>query len=324
MKIYYLPFEPIDRRYTAQWYRWFREVFEREGIDFEYIDGEPVESSVGNRFFLDMKATFVWKFEQLRQLFKKELKDGDIVFLAEGEFPGIEAIEYFRKVYDVDVKIVGIWHAGTYDSWDLLKQKGLTRVGKHLEEVWMDIADLVFVATQYHKDLILRERIVDEDKIKITGLPVDVRELRKYEKERKEGIVFTGRLGVEKGYDIVCELRRKGFDIFATQEYNLSKEQYYELLGGMKVVFAPSRQETFGYGVIEGMSMNCIPVVPDGLSFTDYVPSKWRYQDNDEMVEMLRKAMECEGEEMYKFVEKYQYEDVIRKMIKHMEVNIDE
>ncbi len=322
MKVYYLPLEPVDKRYTAQWYKWFKEVFEEEGIEFEYIDGKTVESNVGSKYFLDMKATFVWKFEQLKRLFKRELKDGDVVFIPDGEFPGIEAIEYFKRFYGVDVKVVQIWHAGTYDYWDLTRQVGLTRIGKHLEEVWMDMAGLIFVATQCHKDLILKERMVDKDKVKVTGLPADVRGLGKYEKERKEGIAFTGRLSIEKGYDVVCELRKKGFEITATQEQNLSKEQYYELLGGMKVVFAPSRQETFGYGVVEGMAMNCIPVVPDGLSFTDYVPSKWRYKDNDEMVEMLRKAMECEGEEMYKFVEKYQYEDVISRMIKCMEVKL--
>lgn len=325
MKVYYLPLEPLEQRYTVEWYRWFRKVFEEEGVEFEYIDGEKAKMELKSKLFLDMKATFVWKFEQLKKLFKKKLQDGNVIFVPDGEFPGIEAIYYFKKFSNVDVKVVEIWHAGTYDYWDLTRQVGLTRVGKNLEEVWMDIADLIFVATDFHKNLIAENRMVDESKIKVTGLPVAVRELAKKEVEwskRKKRAIFTGRLSIEKGIDVVREVQEAfTIPIFVCQEKKLSKKQYHKELVNSRVVFAPSRQETFGYGVVEGMSANVVPVVPDSLSFKEIVPKKFRYRTWDEMIRLLYKYTfhKSKGENVRKYVEKYEWRKVIKRMLKEIE-----
>lgn len=321
MKVYILPLEPLDKRYTKQWYCWFKEVFQEEGVDFEYINGEKVESKLEGKFFLDMKTTFVWKFKQLKKLFKKDLQDGDVIFILDGEFPGIEAIEYFRKFYNKKVRIVELWHAGTYDIWDLTYQKGLERIGKNLEEVWFDIADLVFVATSFHKKLILKNRLVDRNKIKVTGWPLDVFGLAKKAipwNERKHRLIFTSRLSIEKGIDIIEEVAEK-YPVFITQKHDLKKEKYYKELALSKGVIAPSRQETFGYGVAEGMAMNVIPIVPDGLSFTDYVPRKYRYRNKKEMYDLIEKVLTSEEVNVRKYVEKYDYRKVIRKMLLFIE-----
>lgn len=320
MKVYYLPLEPIDTRYTKQWYVWFAEVFRDEGIEFEYIDGEQVESKVGSEFFLDMKNTFVWKFEQLKRLFKKDMEDGDIVFIPDGEYPGIEALVYFAKFYNKKIKIYEIWHAGTYDYWDLTNQFGLARWGKDLEEVWMDMADKIFVATSFHKRIILESRRIDENKVVVTGLPVDVEGLKKYKSGVKEyDIVFTGRLVKEKGYDVVKKLKSEGWQIHCTMDYRYEKSKYYEVLGRSRIVFAPSLQETFGYGVVEAMSMDVIPIVKGGLAFDDYVPKENRYYNEDEMYALL---YEFVGDKVirnfHKYVEKYQYQKVIKRMLKEM------
>ena len=322
MKVYVLPLEPLDKRYTKQWYYWFKEVFLKEGVDFEYIDGEKAKSKLEGKFFLDMKATFIWKFEQLKKLFKKDLQDEDVILIPDGEFPGIEAIEYFRKFYNKKVKIVELWHAGTYDVWDLTYQKGLERIGKSLEEVWFDIADLVFVATRFHKELILKNRMVDESKIKVTGWPLDVFDLAKRTipwSKRKYRLIFTGRLSIEKGVDVIEEVAEK-YPIFITQKYDLKKERYYKELAFSRGVIAPSRQETFGYGVAEGMAMNVIPIVPDGLSFVDYVPKRFRYKSKEEMYDLIEKVFSLEKEvNVRKYVEKYDYRKVIKKMLSFIE-----
>lgn len=321
MTIYYLPLEPIDKRYTKQWYDWFREVFEMEGVNYKYIDGEKVEQNVGSKFFLDMKNTFVWKFEQLKRLFREDIEDGDVIFVPDGEYPGLEALMYFKKFYNVDFGIATIWHAATYDHWDLTYQVGLERIGAKLEEVWFDISDVVFVATNYHKKIICERRMVSKNKIKVTGLPVDVEGLQKYKSEERDiDIVFTGRLSYEKGIDVVEKIRKwaneKGYKMILTQEHNFSKEEYYRILGRSKVIVAPSRQETFGYGVVEAMAMDVVPVVPNGLSFTDYVPEIWRYNNEEEMFERIEKGIENAGELNFKkYVEKYQYQKVINRML---------
>ena len=40
--IYYIPIEPLDERYTEQWYRWFPQEFKRQNKEFTVIDGTPL------------------------------------------------------------------------------------------------------------------------------------------------------------------------------------------------------------------------------------------------------------------------------------------
>ncbi len=330
MTLYYLPLEPLDGRYTAQWYRWFKEVFDEEGVDYEYIDGEKgIEHDIGEKFFLDMKNTFVWKFEQMKKLFMKDLKDGDVIFITDIEYPGMEAIEYFKRFSGKDIKVVSVVHAATFDCWDLTYMAGLERYGKDLEDIWFDMSDIVFTSTKFHDDLIMRTRRVDKSKLKRTGLPVDVMGLKKKYKSnnKKWDIVFTGRLTIEKGWDILEYFRpvledEYGLKILVTHEHNFEKEEYYKEMGRSKVIFAPARQETFGYGMVEGMSMDLVPVVPDALGYTDYVPEQFRYKKMAEIVPRILDVVDNwkeYGRGMHKNVMKYQYQNVIRKMIAYID-----
>lgn len=316
MTLYYLPLEPIETRYTCEWYNWFKEVFTNMGLDFEYVDGLPSEHNLQTGF-LDFKNTFIWKFHQLRELFKHDLKDGDWIFIPDGEFPGIEAIYYFNKMLDKKVKVAQIWHAGTYDQWDLTYQRNCTRLGTRLEEAWMDMADIIFVATTYHKKLITAKRLVDSNKIKVTGLPLDSTTLAGYEAPVKSGAIFTGRYSPEKGINTVLSLKKRGFDVKIAVEHDYSKHEYYTALGKADFVVAPSKQETFGYGVLEGMCMNTIPIVPDDLAFKTTVPKQFRYKHEDDIPKMLTK--DYKPYDFTSYVKRYQYQDVIQKMVSYLD-----
>ena len=319
MKIWYLPLEKIETRYTLEWYNQFKEVFEKEGYDYEYIDGEKVVSDLKSKFFLDPVATNIWKLSQMKKLIKRidEVKDDDIIFFPDLWFPSIEMLPYIKHLTDRKFKIVGILHAGTYDVNDLTYKSGMEYFGKELEQSWFSFIDKIFVATQFHKDMILCRREINPKKIIVTGLPVDVDKLKKYEsKEKVNRIAFTGRKADEKGYDLVMKLKRKGYPIKVALDYKFSKEEYYKFLGNSKIVFAPSKQETFGYGVVEGMCMNCVPVVPDRLSFQEYVPDNFRYKKNSEIEEYLDFALKKKFFPFFRMmVEDYDYKNVIKKMI---------
>lgn len=316
MKMHVLPLELMDSRYTLQWFHWFSEVFADEEIYFENImpTREIIKPSPGG--FFDWQRTLAFKHAQLYELFSRQIQSGDWIFFYDGEFPGLESLHYFEKMCDKDVGIAAIWHAGTYDKWDLTHQKGLTRNGSKLEKVWMDITDVIFVASEWHKRLLIDGKRADKNKIKVTGLPVDIHSLRKTGSHilpRKTEATFTGRLSVEKGLKTVREVQSSGYPLKITAELGLEKEQYYRVLADSKRVFAPSLQETFGYGVVEGMALGCMPVVPNGLSFPDYVPRRFRYNTREEMMSMLLDPVL--SEDYSRFVEQYDYPKVIREMI---------
>ena len=323
MTTYLIPLEPIDSRYTAQWYEWFPQEVRKLRDDVEVIDGEQFDHNLEGEFFLDPIGTNYYKSSQIQNLMSKadEFEDGDEIFLFDVWFPGLEAIAYVRDMLDIDLKIRGILHAGTYDAWDLTNQKGMESWGRELENAWFEILDEVIVGTEFHRRFVTERRELARSKVSVTGLPIDIERLRDMRTHTYENrIVFTGRLSEEKGIETVREMQDAGYPIHVTMEHNHSKEEYYELLANSRAVFAPSLQETFGYGVLEGLALDCQPVVPDRLAFQSTVPEQFRYNGLSELKAHLDTVLEgfvppSQSVDRYEeIVQSYHYEDVIQRM----------
>lgn len=315
--------EPIEQRYSIQWLQYFEEVFKENNIDYCIVRGESVQSNLSGKFFLDPVATNIWKLTQLSNLLKQysQIQSNDIVFFMDLWNPGLEVLPYIKALLQKNIRIMGYLHAGSYDSWDLTNQTGMTVWAKGLEESWLSCCEKIFVATEFHKSLVTQQRIVDKTNIKVVGFPLDIQGLTStYSNYAKENIiVFTGRKSVEKGYQKVLKLTEQN-NIIVTLDKERTKEQYYALLSKAKVVLAPSEQETFGIGVVEGMALGCIPVVPDKLSFQETVPSKWRYNPvQDNIQEYINNAMVSSVQDqidVQEYVKQFQYQTVINNICK--------
>lgn len=327
--LYYMPIEPMEMRYTAQWLRWYPEEFERQGVEYrtilpgrEYYADEP-----GKEAFFDWRQTFIFKLEQMKQLLRQDLRDGDWVFFADGEYPGMEAIEYLKRLLGIGVKVAAFWHAGTYDRTDLTATAGIR--GRSFEEGWFDVADLIFVGSSYHRDMIFSERAVERDKVKVVGLPVSMggeddkegleQGSKGYREEKR--ILFAGRHGYDKGYDIVEMLQSRGFPIVSAKDQDWKdKRVFYREMHRSRVVFCPSRHENFGLNPVDALSMGIPVVAPCGLSFVDYMPREMMYWTEGEMKEMLWHWLEMDmvPDNLPSYVEKYDRRMVIAKMLKEM------
>ncbi|OPZ49141.1 MAG: Glycosyl transferases group 1 [Bacteroidetes bacterium ADurb.BinA104] len=331
MTLYILPIEPMDMRFSIQWEEWFKTVFRGDEIDYQWITPDDwrdrrVEPTPGG--FFKPADSMQFKAACIAKLLTYNLKHWDAVLALDGEYPGLEALEYVRMMAGVNFKIFSIWHAGTYDRHDQTAKCGLTRIGTRLEEVLFDICDSVFVATDFHKNLIKQNRIVNAERIHVTGLPVDAAMLQGVSSgvgPHRQGIVFAGRLTEEKGYDIVKRLIKstKGNWVI-THEKNMPKDDYYKLLGESRIIVVPSRQETFGYAAIEAISAGCMPVILAGTCCREYVPPPFICADEDTMTEFIKVLQSDFGYEMHKdalrwcqekIAAEYDYFNVIRRML---------
>ena len=318
--IYLLPLEPYDERYTKQWSRWLPRALTYHQADFTIVDSDKLTDEIEYGDVLDAYGTNYYKAGQLMKLclYLQQAKDGDVILLADGWFPGIEMVQYIIDIVKKDIKIYSIFHAGSYDEFDFTERHGFSRWAKGLEESWFKIYDGIFVGSQWHKDLILSKRECDPDKIHVTGLFFDYKEVKEGVECRYKDIdvVFPHRLDAEKQPQLTDLVNPKPLK---TKDLCKTKKEYYKLLGRSNVAISFALQETFGYAMLEAMAMGCHPVVPNKLSYRDTVPEKYRYEVG-EYQEMISYYLEQPTPDFSWWLEGWMPEKVMYKMLKVMQL----
>lgn len=291
MTIYYVPIEPYETRYTADWISQYVTEFNNNCVKYEVITGDTVTSKILCGSVLDACGTNLYKISQLKKLINLisdgVINDGDCIFFADAWFPGVESLFYIRNLTKIDYKLFGILHAGTYDIHDFTYREGMRNWGKYLECCWLSGFDKIFVATEFHKQLIISNTdLCDlEDKIVITGLPFYAQELRsKYSCDDKQDIVvFPHRTDAEKQPELFDRLADaihnldSNIKCVKTLDVTKSRDEYFKLLAKSKVMVSFALQETFGYSTLESMALGNRVYVPNMLSYVETVPSEHRY-----------------------------------------------
>lgn len=298
MRIINVPIESLEERYSASWNKWFPEAFVDMNIEFENIYPQPLTDKIRNGSFLDVCGTNYFKSCQLSILYEKlyngEIGKGDVIFLHDLWFPGLEGLQYIRQGMNLDFKICGILHAGTYDPYDFLSKQGMVSWGHLLENCWFNFVDQIYVATEFHKKLIVSKRRIDPDKIKITGLPIYSDQ--DPDMALKENIVvFPHRLDEEKNPDLfdwlADQFKYSGWQFIKTKEVCKTKKEYFEILNRAKIAVSFADQETWGIAQQEALFAKCFPVVPNKLSYKELYHRVFRFSELYESVQCIKKFM---------------------------------
>jgi glycosyltransferase involved in cell wall biosynthesis len=304
-KIFFVPIEPIKARYSIQWNAWFKQFFEEENIPYEFIipENDLGQGIIREGQFLDVIGTNFYKSQQLSILCQKlntgEIKDNDVILFSDYWFPGVEMLFYIRDAMKLKFKIAGILHAGTWDNEDFLFQVGMTRWARNIEKSWIEQADIIFVATEFHKKLICGGINWDlnswkANTIKVVPFPIkedisvysdpEVFEKLKDNTNTKI-IVFPHRLAPEKQpdkFDVLFNLHPDlsyRFSPIKTATFGGmdSKELYYSALAKSTFSISFALQETFGIAMFESVIHGSIPIVPDRLSYKELYPPIFKY-----------------------------------------------
>ncbi len=309
----FVPLELIEERYSLQWFGWFEKQIKDQNIDCITIlpNKDPVKIEQGE--FLDIIQTNKFKAQQLQEictLFEEKKVTEDTVFLfMDAWFPGLEMLGYLRDTLKIKFKMVGLFHAGSWDDYDFLTQCGVRSWAKNSELSWFTLLDAMCVATQFHKELIVEKLNLPsseqfeinkiKNKIHVTGFPIfdDFSSNELTPKLNK--IVFPHRLAPEKQSELFDQLAWKfkttttdtltaSFSFIKTKEFNLTKQDYYRILNCSKISVSFAKQETFGIAMLESVLCGCIPLVPNRLSYKELYPEIFKYDEEvDAAVEVL-------------------------------------
>jgi glycosyltransferase involved in cell wall biosynthesis len=297
MTIYIVDIEAVDTRYTSQWKehlpKQLQKHFAFNGVDeVVTISGGEAPQATTPGAFLNFGGTNVYKSNQLEQIGEMfcngTIKDGDYFLYTDAWNPTVIQLKYMASLLKVNIKIGGMWHAGSYDPADFLGRLiGDKPWVRNAEQSMFDCYDDNFYASKFHVKLFLQTfPEADESKIKIVGWPMEYLEetLKPYAGAPKyNNILFPHRVAPEKQPEIFTDLANSmpEYNWIIAQEKELSKDEYHKLLATSKLVFSANLQETLGISWYEGALVGTLPMVPDRLSYSEMAtpdvlyPSEW-------------------------------------------------
>ena len=301
-KIIYLPVEhlgELDVRNNQTYDKYITRYLEENNIEYIRIYPgieHPTELKAGS--FLDAEFTIRFKSAQLEEVARLYREDvivsGDIIFSADIWHPGIESIAYMNYFAKKDVKLRGMLHAGSFTDTDFVRD--LERWAKNFEDIIFDISDKLYVGSQFIKDDVVKKRVVDPNKVIVTGFPIDTDRLDKYKVQKKENIVIFAARNVDEKqpwlFDEMAKRLGHKATFINTLDRNYTKDEYYELLSKSKIFVSFALQENFGISVLESVYLGCIPVLPNRLVYPEFYDKQFLYNTFEDCVNMVDKFLD--------------------------------
>ena len=306
MTIHIVDIEAVDTRYTKQWKDYLpRQLQRATNENVVVISGGETPQATTPGAFLNFGGTNVYKSKQLEQIgemfCKGEVNNGDYFLYTDAWNPTVIQLRYMAELLGVDIRVGGLWHAGSYDPHDFLGRLiGDKPWVRHAERSMYECFDDNYYATDFHIDMFCdtildkenndhwttQEALDFDDKVHRVGWPMEYLKgsLDSYKgMEKRDLILFPHRVAPEKQVDIFRDLQTRlpQYEFVVCQERELTKNEYHNLLGEAKIVFSANLQETLGISWYEGALVDAIPMVPDRLSYSEMAlpefkyPSKW-------------------------------------------------
>jgi len=291
--IYLVPIEPIDSRYTKQWYENIPKIIgdrirelKLDPHEVVTIAGEGANNATTSGAFLDFATTNYYKAAQVQaisELFMHgRVKPGDKFLVTDAWNFAITAIRYMSDLLEIPVEIHGIWHAGHYDPTDILGMKMRKGWPPHQERAWYHACDYNWYATNFHRTMFLTNLDIDYKsayKAQRSGQPHEyiipqLEELKTIPKVDK--VIWPHRYNADKQPDIAENLKLD-FNVVITAGKGLSKDAYYKELASSKIIFSCALHENLGISIMEAVLAGVIPVLPDRCSYAEMYPKEFLY-----------------------------------------------
>ena len=339
--IYIVDIEAVETRYTKQWKEYLPKQLRRAtNQEVTVISGGDTPQATTPGAFLNFGGTNVYKSKQLEQIGEMfcngQVKDGDYFLYTDAWNPTVIQLKYMAELLGVKIKVGGLWHAGSYDPADFLGRLiGDKPWVRNAERSMFDCYDHNFFASSFHIDMFIESfkeygnyvgLTTEKNKVQRVGWPMEYlkNSLDSYKGMPKENIIlFPHRIAPEKQPDLFRDLQHDlpDYELIVCADKTLTKNEYHNLLGRAKMVFSANLQETLGISWYEGALVDCIPMVPDRLSYSEMAldqfkyPSEWTIDADGyakhkaELIERIKTYMEHYDE----------YLPIVRQQVKKLQ-----
>lgn len=276
-RLIYVPQFPAKMRYQEWWYKSFKKRF-RDNFDELVILGEmycenyddPI--ACGSGMFSPIEEAIKLEVIQIEEYSQMNVKEDDIMFVSDISFPGL----FLNMLYHKPIKnLFGYCHATSLNNYDYFSpvRKSKFKIELNHSKLFKEI----FVGSLYHKNKLANNGIYNT---KVLGVPYPSFEL--FMEPKKYDIISVSRPCIQKVNKKLEKMVERDFGKIHRQQ-NETWEQYYKFLSEAKVVLISSKEETFGYQVMETIENNSVPLCPRKFSYPELLRDDYLYDDYDEL-----------------------------------------
>ena len=283
MRIIFVPQYPTPNRYQEWWYWKFPQEFRRVGFEVLVLGEEYCNAGKMLRGHLSMFSPINMAIEletiQIREYMELDLRDDDILFLADISFPGLFCSALYHKK---PKKCFAFCHATSINKFDYFEELNHSKFP--VETGHAMLFDKIFVGSRYHADKLLWPNTV------ITFLP-SPDHLKQFKSEVKDiDIVSASRPGKQKVDEKLESAVENKFGPIVRKETKTA-EEYYKFLGQAKVLLITSHEDTFGYQIVDAINNNCIPIARNSLAYPELLQKDYLYDNQAELFRILERAL---------------------------------
>ena len=278
-RVIFVPQYPTEMRYQEWWFHKLPEEFRKAGLEVVVIGEEFVREWVTHVndyywMFAPVDAAVIFEGEQIKEYMKLEIKNGDVLFLADISFPGMFSNVLFHKR---PKRSFAFCHDTSKNYRDYFEKDILYKFP--IETSQAGLFDAIFVGSDYHDDKLKWDNTLVTplpyppfDEVKINNKTID--------------IISASRPSPQK----VDEILERNVELkFGAIQRPLSNTwfNYQWNLAASKILLITSFEDTFGYQIVDAVMNDCIPLAPNRCSYPELLPREYLYDDEDELMRRI-------------------------------------
>lgn len=281
-RVIFVPQYPANMRYQQWWFIRIPDELAKQGFIVETLGKYSLTGTekANRAMFSPIKTAIEFETIQINHFLELDLREDDILFLADISFPGIFSNVLFHKR---PKRMFAFCHATSLNILDYFAEDH--QIKFPIESAHSKMFDAIFIGSNYHEDKLRWSNTL------VTRLPYPPFRYS-FDSEKKYDIVSVSRPTPQKVDDEVEKLVEEHFNTEIIRKEFDSWSDYYSFLSQSKVLLITSKEETFGYQIIDAIISGCIPLAPNKFSYPELLDRMYLYDNREELLERIEEGLD--------------------------------
>ena len=296
MRIIFVPQFPSEMRYQEWWFTEFPKEFRKRGFEVLTLGEKYIDIIKCRRSTLDMfspiNQAIEFEVEQIKEYIMLDIKEDDILFVADISFPGMFCNVLYHKEC---AKAYAFCHATSLNRYDYFKSVSYSKFP--VESAHSIMFDTVFVGSLYHRDKLqigLQNYTQWWRNTKVTYLPFQPPFIKVPGCEKIIDIMSASRPSPQKVDSELETWLENKTNIKIERPISNTWGQYSSNLQKSKMLLITAFEDTFGYQIVDAITNGCIPIARNSLAYPELLPREYLYETKDELLSIVNKVLNSE------------------------------